>query len=538
MSSDLDDEQYEQDDVVVDEDGQETTEKTYPSALAFILPAILILVVLAIWTWNKIRTASGTTYKPHVEPLPGGNVSKEEGKYQLRQRIAMKPGITWGPVKTSTLQPIGSSKIEMVGLATPDISGISIDSHSLRAYTDSLLSSSLMIRNKVSGAGMLSASASLSAADAPTSPEWTQQQITDYIHARLPISPQDLAGVKCGSKTDYLFFQSTRLPNADQTVINPAWGGYCIQTCNAARVSTNADDGSPSDISKKFDNRKSSDGSFLVNYELALWIDPRHNEAGYTWYCKAVPNVKTDGVGWFATVDGMYQRRLISPVYYYTNRDPFLGTYGHNDNDNDDWRLCSNSTLPIPPPSELGGISYTSSNVRWHGKVIRRGGSGSIAKYGQPWGIGYDKTDYTLVDFQMIGRYCQWVGHDDYDTLNEDSSKANFNDHGNFSRVPLADACPQQQVGEDGVKYDMRLTPSKLSCYYCPKIYEWNEETKQVEVYDTYLRGSEVDGYLCLRQCPAGMTDEQSGNLHWCIPIGIAMEALMPIITVSGDSVQ
>lgn len=504
-----------------------------PGPWTFIIAAVLFVAVLIIWLWNSMRQSKGLKYRAPIIPLPGAPVDPNggDGKYVLRDNIAFKKGIQWEPVSSDEVKRAGFTKIDMVGLASPALASLSLDSKSLQAYADSISASMSAFNNGSMPTLTLSAAAG---DDNPNKiPEATQQEIDDFIHSRLPINPQDLAGVKCGSKTDYLFFQSTRLPNSDQTIIKPSQGGgYCVQTCASARISTYPDTGLPTDLSKSFNNAKMADGSYLVNYELALWIDPRHNEAGYTWYCRAVPNPKSDGIGWSPTVDGSYQRRLISPVYYTTSRDPFTGTYGSGNDQNDDWRLCSNSTLPIPSPSELGGVTYTASTDRWHGQVFRGGGSGSIAKYGKPWGIGYNKTDYTLVDFQMIGRYCYWVGHDDYDIGDENSSKANATWHGNFSKIKLADACPQQQTGIDGLKYDMKLTPSRLSCYYCPRIYEWNEDTKSLEAYQTYLRGSEVDNYVCVRSCPAGMTDEQSGNLHWCIPIGIGMPIEFPIITI------
>lgn len=507
-------------------DGEEQAKPKPLTALTFVIPAVIIVILFGLWLWNEVRKSAGLNYRPHVEPLPGGSESKDNSKYVTRERIAMRKGITWGPVPPEDVKRAGYSLVELEGILTPAANNVSIDMHSLKAYADSVMINANGLTNAMFVAGSNTDTVTVKDGDdTTTAPEgsqpMTQEEIDEYIRSRMPLSPQDMAGIRCKNKRDWLFFQTTRLPNADQTLIDPSWGnGYCLMTCDAARISTDPS-GQPSKVSQKFSNAKGADGKFLVHYELALWIDPRHNEAGYTWYCRPVPNVNTDGVGWSPTVDGMYQRRLISPVYYKTSRDPFRGTYGDGDNANDDWKLCSNSTLPVPHSSELGGWTYKASSVRWHGQVYK-------GKSDNPWSIGYDKTNYTLVDFQMIGRYCYWVGHDDYNEGGYNESKADANFHGNFSKIKLANACPKQQVGQDGQKYDMQLVPSHLSCYYCPRVYEWNTAKNQLEAYETFLRGSEVDGYVCVRQCPTGMSDEQSGNLHWCIPIGISMDAEMP----------
>lgn len=540
-----DDTYYENDDTyggdTYDEE-EEVSAPSPPTKWSFILPAILLIFLVVIWLISRLLKSSEPQYHAHVEPLPGADVGVEEGKYKLRERIVMKKGFEWGPVSsTANTGPSATAaaqiptRVELIGLVTsPEVTTVNIsqpniskDAITLSAMKDTSDSALAMVIataiNKQSFIGDASGNGT-----AGNDKQWTLEEIREYIRSRLPISPQDLAAVRCGSSENYLFFQTTRLPNSDQTIIKPSWGnGYCLPTCAYARVAKIPYSNDPTEESKKFMNEKDSSGKYLVEYELALWIDPMHKEAGYTWYCRPTPNLAVDGLGWYSSVQGVYARREVSPVYYATSADPFRGNYGNSAGASDDWNLCSSPFLPIPDRPQLGGRSYLSGSQRWNGKVFRLN-QGSLTLRGKPWGIGYNKTDYCLVDFQMIGRYCYWVGHDDYEGGGEDNGRADFNFHGNFSKIPLSNQCPHDQMGYDGVKYNMQLTPSQLSCYYCPKIYEWDEVNNRAVGYDTFLRGSETDNYICVRKCPIGMTDEQTGYLNGCVPIGIMISAEMP----------
>lgn len=468
---------------------------------SLIIAAILLLVAIGVLIWNYIRQNAKPSYRATPEPLP--NYSPPSTL--INERVADN-GVEWNPATAAESKKYGLGAFSLKPVA---VAG---------AYNPFAAAAA-------SGDGTTTegpAPAPIISNPIAALPGITEKDIEDYINSSIPVSPDDLALTRCDDGANAIFMAATKMPNGSS--LPSKSGGYCILKCDYARL--NQDDGA----AVKFINDKDEKGNYLVNYELSFWIDPNYNSAGYEWYCKPLPSVKLDGIGWNTSGDGIYQRRQVSPVYYQSTLDPYLidlsdpNNVGGNANRTAleyDLALCSSPTLPIP--SDIAAKGYKGSQ-RWGGKITDN--------YYKVCPIGHNNKNYHLFDFQMIGRYCYWVGHDIYPndivfgllTPNGNNSGQEKNLHGDYTKVPLQDKCPKVVAVDAAEWIQMQLTPSSLSCYYCPKLYEYDEIAKSLFGYITVLRGNESDGYVCVRECPKGMSDRMAGPLHWCIPEGIHMK--------------
>lgn len=363
--------------------------------------------------------------------------------------------------------------------------------------------------------------------------EYTLDDIIKFIKEKSPITPEDMAIKRCDDGNNALYFTGVA-PNSDASSgSNHSSPGYCIRKCEYARTQ-------PPDISSpntpKFNNTKDSNGNYRVNYELKLWINPNSDKKnGYSWYCVALPNSLYDGPGWVTTTSGEYTREVVSMLTLKSAIDPFKDTRPKNIQ-LDDYSYTVKHTDPLKSSVYFGVSARLCSSKG----VAPRDVYGSYAKKtyspirndkNEPQAIGYAKYDYEYPDFQMIGEFCYWVGHDTYkdgDVVNEG--------HGDFRKIPLTDDCYKYSYETPDVKpdgspktYMMSLSPGKLFCYACPDVYVWDETKKSLFAAQTSLVGNMEDGYKCARKCPLEMYDNKSAvGISMCIPVGVPMREYLP----------
>ena len=353
-----------------------------------------------------------------------------------------------------------------------------------------------------------------------------------WIINNYSITPADLAKTNCSDRENAVLVGG--LPPSSTVLADAPKLGYCIQKCDFARseqirLGGGKNRGTVGD--EKFDVEKVN-GSFRVDYELVLWINPagRQTIKGYRWYCRAKAPRGDDT--WTINETGFYHRRSISPVFLNSTLDVFMDriempkpapSYNVEYNMKRDHPVMKAMYLRLCAGWDPNGKDPRYRSRRRMGRF--EGDSGDPDVY-----IGKAKKNYTYYDFQMIGSYCYNVGRDTGG--GDHSSDASQNSHGDFAKVPLvADQCVKHtykspNILPDGQNqvYKMRLTPGDLQCYACPNMYEALRDGTVKEI-TTELKGTDDDGYRCVRPCPPQMRDNLTPvGADWCLPIGIQMQ--------------